>query len=156
MNIFVIDPDPIVAGKHLNNKHTVKMVLETAQILCAAHWLNGTSIPIPYKLTHKAHPCVKWAAENYSNYQWLVKHGLSLCEEYTARYGKIHKCEQVIKWAEKTRPKNIKNGPLSVHPICMPDDCKVFGDVVTSYRNYYKKYKKEISTWHRNKPDWFE
>ena len=35
MNIFVIDKDPVVAAQNLCDKHVVKMILESAQMLCA-------------------------------------------------------------------------------------------------------------------------
>jgi hypothetical protein len=152
MNIFVVENDPVLAAQVLCDKHIVKMPLETAQILCSAHWINqGTA---PYRLTHKNHPCVKWAALNYGNYVWLVQHGLALCEEYTARYNRRHKCQDVIEWAKTNRPSCIVDGSLTPHPQCMHDDCKT-DNTVEAYRNYYRKYKQHVATWKRNKPDWF-
>ena len=43
MNIFVLDKDPIVAAKMACDKHIVKMILESAQMLCTAkRVLDGT------------------------------------------------------------------------------------------------------------------
>lgn len=39
MNIFYLDPDPVVAARYHCNKHVVKMVTETAQLLSTAHRL---------------------------------------------------------------------------------------------------------------------
>ena len=36
MNIFVLDIDPDKAARQYNDKHVVKMVLETAQLLSSA------------------------------------------------------------------------------------------------------------------------
>ena len=36
MNIFVLDENPTVAGMSLCDKHIVKMVIESAQMLCTA------------------------------------------------------------------------------------------------------------------------
>ena len=37
MNIFVLDYNPQVAAEYHCDKHVVKMILESAQILCAVH-----------------------------------------------------------------------------------------------------------------------
>ena len=39
MNIFVLDEDPIKAAEYHCNKHVVKMILESAQMLCTVHWM---------------------------------------------------------------------------------------------------------------------
>lgn len=72
MNIFVLDYTPQKAAEYHCDKHVVKMILESAQILCAVHHKNGDS-NVPYKLTHKNHPCTIWAGESRSNYLWLTQ-----------------------------------------------------------------------------------
>ena len=43
MNIFYVDKDPVKAAKMLLDKHVVKMILESAQMLCTAkRVLDGT------------------------------------------------------------------------------------------------------------------
>ena len=43
MNIFYVDKDPIVAAKMLIDKHVVKMIVESAQMLSTAHrMIDGT------------------------------------------------------------------------------------------------------------------
>ena len=37
MNIFYLDEDPKLAAIYQYNKHVVKMILESAQMLCTAH-----------------------------------------------------------------------------------------------------------------------
>jgi len=56
VNIFAVHPDPVVAAQSLRDNHTVKMVLESAQMLCTVAHKQG--IPTPYRPTHTAHPCV--------------------------------------------------------------------------------------------------
>ena len=36
MNIFILNEDPEIAAQELCDKHVVKMILETAQMLCSA------------------------------------------------------------------------------------------------------------------------
>jgi len=44
-----------------------------------------------YRPTHKGHLCTIWANENRRNYEWLLNHFVALSNEYTKRFGKIHK-----------------------------------------------------------------
>ena len=151
MNIFVLDLDPTIAAKHQVDKHVVKMPLETAQLLCSV-FPEGAA---PYKRTHYNHPCSKWVRESYGNYLWLIKHGYALCDEYSLRYGKNHKCRDVIKWCEDNIRQNMfKSLDATQHPKCMPDEFKD-EDVVLSYRKYYREGKKNIASWKANKPDWW-
>ena len=41
MNIFVVDEDPEVAARQLCDKHVVKMILESAQMLCTVALEHG-------------------------------------------------------------------------------------------------------------------
>ena len=99
MNIFYLDKNPKLCAQYHVDRHVVKMILETAQLLSTAHWLTGGEGP--YRATHKNHPSAIWARSNKSNYNWLCKLGLELCEEYTYRYGKIHKTQQHLEWLSK-------------------------------------------------------
>ena len=106
MNIFVTDQCPIQSARNLPDKHIVKMPLETCQMLSIIysdwyygigqlHKLDGT----PYATKHGAfrnHPCTQWAAAEYWNLSWLISHGMALCDEYTARYNKVHACQPAI------------------------------------------------------------
>ena len=157
MNIFVLDENPQVAAQMHNDKHVVKMILETAQLLCGVHhMIDPTSTPqVPYKLSHKNHPCSIWARDCIENYTWLCDLGIALCDEYRHRYGKRHKSLDVIEWALFHRPNLPTNGDITPFALAMPDECKV-NTVVESYRLYYITHKKEFSTWkNRNKPEWF-
>lgn len=151
MNIFVLHESPIVAAQMQCDKHVVKMCLETAQLLCSV-FPPGVA---PYKRTHYNHPCGKWTRETYDNYQWLITHGLALCDEYTYRYGKKHKCKDIILWCKQNINASVfNNNGLTELPKCMPDEYKVT-NVVESYRNYYKGAKKSFATWtKRNIPEW--
>lgn len=94
MNIFVTDRDPFVSAKYLDDKRVIKMILESAQILNVALVNTYKTEGIGYKLTHVNHPCTKWVCSSPANYTWLYYHFIGLCEEYTARYHKVHKCQQ--------------------------------------------------------------
>jgi hypothetical protein len=154
MNIFVLDEDLKKCAKYHVDKHVVKMCVEYAQLLCSAHLTTDTTYMVPYRLSHKNHPCSIWVRESLSNYLYLCELGLELCAEYTYRYGKRHKSQDVIEWAITHHP-NIPDKGITGQPKAMPDKYKV-DDVVESYRNYYINEKKDFSTWkNRDIPIWF-
>jgi hypothetical protein len=157
MNIFVLDENPQVAAQMHNDKHCIKQLLESAQLLCGVHHMSNpiSTLQVPYKLSHKNHPCSIWVRDCIENYIWLCDLGLSLCEEYTYRYGKRHKSQDVIEWCITNIPNLRENGDVTPFALAMPDECKV-NTAVDSYRLYYITHKKGFSTWkNRNKPEWF-
>jgi hypothetical protein len=155
MNIFILDYNTKKCAQYHCDKHVVKMILETAQLLCGVHHMTPQVTPqVPYKLSHKNHPCAIWARESLSNYLYLCDLGLELCKEYTYRYGKRHKSQQVIEWCMINKPQ-IPDIDFTTPPKAMPDEYKVI-DVVESYRNYYMGAKKNFAVWkNRNIPEWF-
>jgi len=155
MNIFVLDLDVKKCAEYHNDKHVVKMILESAQLLCGVHHMTDSiSNEIPYKLSHKNHPCSIWARESITNYLWLCELGLELCYEYTYRYGRRHKSQEVIEWCVINKP-NITDKGFTEPPKAMPNQYKV-KSVVESYRNYYLGDKAYFSKWkNRKTPKWF-
>lgn len=157
MNIFVLDLYPKKCAQYHVNQHSTKMCVEYAQILCGVHWMSeGGQYDIPYKLSHKNHPCSIWARECIENYKWLCELGIELSKEYTLRYGKRHKSEDVIDWCISNPPKIHINGKMTPFALAMPDECKV-GNPVESYRIYYMTEKRKIAVWkNREIPSWFK
>jgi hypothetical protein len=155
MNIFFLDFDTQKCAQYHCDKHVVKMILETAQLLCGVHHMTPQVTPqVPYKLSHKNHPCAIWTRESLSNYLYLCDLGLELSKEYTYRYGKRHKSQDVIEWCIINKP-NIVDIGFTTPPKAMPDEYKVI-DVVESYRNYYIGAKKNFCVWkNREVPEWF-
>jgi hypothetical protein len=154
MNIFVLDLDTKKCAEYHVNCHVVKMCVEYAQLLCGVHWVEGGEAP--YKLSHRNHPCSIWVRSCVENYVWLCDLGIELCKEYTYRYGKRHKSQDVIEWCMLNIP-NIKEiGDITPFPLAMNDECKINGEVVESYRKYYIMYKKDFAKWTgREIPLWF-
>ena len=152
MNIFVLDSNPTQAAVQQLDKHVVKMPLESAQMLCSALIAHGAE-DTPYRKAHPKHPCTLWAAKTRTNFRWLVTHGISLSEEYTRRYGKRHKSQDVIEWCAK-QEHLIPIGDLTTFAQAMPEQYKST-DPVTAYRQYYMGEKRTIATWKQNRPVWF-
>jgi hypothetical protein len=176
MNIFYLDNDIKKCVEMHNDKHCVKMILEYAQLLSTAHrvldgveliglsdsgrkkkfWTLGDSRDYTlYKATHINHPSAVWVRQSDANYAWLYRMFGALMDEYTYRYGKIHSCERLSQ-ALSYRPKNIPVGPFTEPTPAMPDDCKVPGDSVASYRKYYINNKTHLASWKkRDVPSWY-
>lgn len=177
MNIFVLDRDPHTAAQEMCDKHVVKMIVESAQMLSTCHRmldgaherrdsisgkrkvdyykLSDSRESHMYKAVHFKHPCNIWLRESKSNYFWLYNHFLGLLSEYTRRYGKNHACEKLV-GTLSIAPKNLTDKALTTFAQAMPDECKDT-DVVQAYRKYYNKYKSDFATWkNRSTPVWFK
>tara|TARA_R100000734_G_scaffold19153_1_gene18667 strand:+ start:2751 stop:3209 length:459 start_codon:yes stop_codon:yes gene_type:complete len=152
MNIFILNEDPEIAAQELCDKHVVKMILETAQMLCSA-FPQGEA---PYKRTHYNHPCSVWTRKSLDNFNWLITHGLEMCYEYTRRYGKVHKSQAVIEWCELNKNSVVfPTKGLTTFAQAMPDQYK-HKSAVEAYRRYYRTDKKSFAVWnHSEKPSWF-
>ena len=152
MNIFVLDSDIKKCAQYHNNKHVVKMILESAQLLCTAHWELGGEAP--YKKTHHNHPCGVWARQSKSNYMWLCKLGLQLCKEFEHRFHKKHKTKDVILWCLQNIPV-FKDSEMTPFAQAMPDEFKS-SDAIEAYRNYYMIDKRHLADWgNRPAPEWW-
>ena len=94
MNIFFLHRDPSRAARAQCDKHVVKMVLETTQMLSTAARRNG--FDRGYKSSYPNHPMTIWVGDNDRNFSWAIEHAQALSKEYTARYSKLHACQKVI------------------------------------------------------------
>lgn len=148
MNIFLLNLNPKIAAEHHCDKHVVKMILETAQLLYTAHWvLNPEQVPDnAYRKTHPNHPSAIWARESKLNYLWLAELGWWLCKEYQYRYGetKTHKTEAHIVWLRANPPSSIPKIPVTPFRLAMPKEYKC-DDPVKSYHIYYREAKSKIT-----------
>lgn len=151
MNIFVLHEKPEIAATMACDKHVVKMILETAQMMCTVVASYGHETP--YRATHAKHPCTIWAAQSRANWNWLIEYGMSLCSEYTKRYNKIHKSQRVIEWCTTTYV-DLPEVPQTPFAQAMPpqyrNEC-----AVTAYRAYYMGEKAHIATWKTQTPNWW-
>mgnify|MGYP003116755144 FL=1 len=164
MNIFYLNKSFRQTAKDHCDKHVVKMILETAQLLSTAHRiLDGNEYADSmglYKATHKNHPSAIWVRSNKESYDWTYMLFVKLCDEYTKRYNKEHKTAGLIPWL-LAAPKNIppliwdRQAKFVPPPQCMPDKYKD-EDTVTAYRNYYKAEKRHFAKWgYSDKPAWW-
>jgi hypothetical protein len=156
MNIFVLDTNVKLAAQAHVDKHCVKMILETTQLLNNALIVGSPGYQPVYKQTHKNHPCSIWTTESVDNFNWLNNLGLALCEEYTFRYSKTHKCQPILEqFSSLIGTLTLPKIGMTQFQLCMPDQYKV-DDPVESYRNYYRGDKAYIAKWSkREKPTWW-
>lgn len=159
MNIFYLSENPRIAAEYHCDKHVVKMILETAQLLYSAHWVLGSTLPEnAYKLAHKNHPCAIWCRSSLFNYLWLASLGFWLCKEYQYRYGeqKIHRTESHIIWLLHNPPKSISFAGKTAIAQAMPLEYKDINPI-KAYQTYYieskHKQRKIVKYTKRNPPD---
>ena len=160
MNIFVFHKCPVRSAICQPDKMLVKMVLETAQMLCTAHReldgdLKADSIGL-YQTVHLNHPCTKWARECSANYTWLYKHFQALGNEYTKRYHKVHASITKLSYSLSFLPKNISSSAkITEHAQAMPVVYK-HSDPRVAYRRYCIA-EKHYAKWQRGreKPTWW-
>lgn len=182
MNIFILNQSAILSAQQQCDKHVVKMVLESAQMLSTAHrlldgkehirksvsgkrnvkyWEMGSSTLESklYKVAHPNHPCTIWTIESSENYNWHYEHFVALCEEYQYRYGKTHLSDSKLRETLKKLPKNIKQGGLTQFKLAMGSnpECIDINNPVESYRKFYKTKEKRFKmVWtKREVPTWF-
>lgn len=157
MNIFFLSLAPSVCAAFHGNKHVIKMILETTQLLCTAWHMTDPehAIYTPcYKKTHYNHPCAVWARESRANYRWLCRLGLALCREYSYRYyGRTHKCEAYLRDLLRNVPP-LPDAGFTPPRLAMPDQFKG-RDAVAAYRAYYAAEKRHLHQYKRRPlPRW--
>ena len=176
MNIFFLAYCARLCAREQCDTHVIKMILETMQMLCTALHCCATPIVFPcalYRPVHVNHPSSKWVRHSIEHFEWMIEHGMALCEEYTRRYGKRHKCHDMYLALKPIRPTfqkqdftdylskiakaDIPHG-LKFIVVAISDD--VFDEYaayrdgellgVQTYRNYYESKKttmKRKMTW---------
>ena len=144
MNIFYLHEDPIVSAQAMTDKHVVKMIVESAQLLSTAHhMLDGDLARNKYKLykkTHHNHPSAVWVRQSQGNYAWLYSHFIGLAMEYYKRYQKEHKTYRELSELLHPFPMNLPKGNMLQPPQAMPDIYKDTNSI-QAYRRYYLNTK---------------
>jgi hypothetical protein len=161
MNIFFLCFDPRQAAIWHCDKHVVKMLLESTQLLWTAWHIGfadsdkkealladapltkGTRQP-GYRPTHKNHPCAIWTRATIGNYRWLIALAMALAEEYHYRYPTAgsHACEAHIAWLAAHEPP-LPPKPLSWPALAMPPEYKISKSPTACYKAYYCGAKRD-------------
>lgn len=164
MNIFFLHAVLSICAQYHCDKHVVKMILESAQLLYTTHHIilpvyldhyHGSikedgEVLNPYKKTHDKHPCNLWLQESGCNYHELALLAKELCKEYTHRYKKVHSIEKRIDWLIKHNPfytdLHTRSGCMTKPKLAMPIEYKS-DNVILSYRKYYLNDKQRMFSW---------
>lgn len=154
MNIFFLANQPDIIAELQCDRHAVKMILESVQMLSTNHHLVGDKNYALVKPTHANHPSTIWARQSTENYQFLYNLTVAMIKEYEFRYNNSNTYrDDVMKL--KNIPSKIKDTKLTKFAVCMPDQYK-HDDPIQSYRNFYINDKKDFCYWtNRLGPDWF-
>jgi len=179
VNVFVLSTDPRQAAEMHCDQHVVKMVVESAQMLCTAHRvLDGRPVLLNspkgrkikayvlpdwrqdrlYKATHVGHPSTVWTSESRQNYEWHYELFTALCDQYTLRYGRRHLSDTKLRHVLRQSPFNIESRGLTEFRLAISrPECVVPGDAVQSYRLFYRTKQERFElTWTKvRKPHWF-
>ena len=185
MNLFYLDENLDRCAEAHVDKHIVKMPLEAAQLLCTAIWVdsvlgfvpralnkeetrelnslksNVKSLPMeerpltPYLPMMYNHPCTIWTRSSLDNFEWVHCYANALNDEYYYRYGRQHK--SVVEVINRLpEPKNMARLGMTEFLLAMPDELKLEGDPIQSYRDYYHLDKATFAKWsYRDKPHWW-
>lgn len=181
MNIFYVDKDPAKAAIALHDRHIIKMISESCQLLSV--WASRYTGPhddethqfvetdlVPDKapdvpwtgLSHANHPAALWLNEGLGNVSWLVDHLRAMVNEYDYRYpGNPDKFERarVIVPAMKYWLSKFVILNHTTPKACVPDvykrDPMDRENTMQAYRAYYLAEKINGNNWtNRAQPDW--
>jgi len=167
MNIFFLDIDPKKAAEYMCDKHIVKMIVESVQMLSNPYYYqlgikkmsevndnnkdkvnktwSGLPRQTPYRISFPGHPCSVWVSFSMSNWNWLLTHALELCNQYQLRYNKTHSILPNLLWMQQTPP-NIPDIGLTPPAQAMPIKYKNT-DVTIAYQDYYLGEKESFAKW---------
>ncbi|MCG3175390.1 MAG: hypothetical protein MOGMAGMI_00319 [Candidatus Omnitrophica bacterium] len=159
MNIFKTHECPIKCAMFLDDKRVIKMVLETAQLLCSSVYIHLFKNKYPnftkqtrisyraetdlYLPSHLNHPISAWVRLTRGNYIWTLEHFEALLEEYKFRFGREHKSSFLLPLLD-IYIKYIPVGVQTKFPNCAINkslgiDYSQVTPVTTAYRNYLTK-----------------
>jgi hypothetical protein len=169
MNLFILFDDPVLAAQAHCDKHVIKMILETCQMLYTAHWtteyppiiVKQQRFLLPpdsfkdapkkknsevrgYASAHINHPCTKWIRESLENYMFACELGLALAEEYKYRWQttREHSCQKHVQWL-KEHPPRLPSIGITPFAVAMDEKYRISCDPIECYRNFYATSKKE-------------
>jgi len=160
MNIFHLHKDPEICASYHCDKHVVKMILETGQMLSTAYQRHCGIDEQLYKPAYPKHPMTIWVGDSLGNYMWSMDLLGHLLNQYRLRYhNRIHKTGRILNnlicLNENIKDKfDVKN--FTDPPLCMPDEYKTTiridednatdeFDYIQSYKNYYVGEKKRFA-----------
>ena len=152
MNIFFLDENLTLCAQYHCDRHVVKMILESTQILCTVLHTHG--VDAVYRPTHLKHPCVLWAGKSLDNWLWLKELVVELNQEYQYRFKHSESHRSAIVASELPCPPLPSLG-ITERPQTMPEQYRVQGDPIAAYRQFYLGEKAHLLKYSRRTvPSW--
>jgi hypothetical protein len=132
MNIFAIDPDPIIAARSLCLQHRNKMLTESVQLLqhCIPAGLR------PWALTHHRHPCTVAILQSPAARAWLILHAKELARLNRPDHASSTALAQTLSGLPDPAPEEASTASL---PRCgaAPFHRAAYKSTVEFYRSLY-------------------
>ena len=150
MNIFYLDSDPVVAAQYHCDKHVVKMIVESAQMLSTAVQANAKErLEDLYKPAYPKHPMNIWVGHPRQNFIWALENAVFISQEYYKRFNKLHKSSTILniildKNYSNKIIKQMHPDYITEPPQCMPDIYKTQCSI-DAYWDYYISEKSHIA-----------
>jgi hypothetical protein len=135
--VFVLDTDPVVAARKLDQSDLKDAFFFAIRRLCNAHYITGSDAPLVALKKNDA--WATWASESRRNYAWLCEYARELGVQYYLHTGEAHEFQNVVNWASDNLP-NTQKVERTPFPFQLPPEYKG-ENVVTSYTKYYQATK---------------
>lgn len=154
MNLFLLHPNPWESVRHYNDKHVVKMITETAQLLSTAMYVL-TDEQYGYKPTHKNHPSNVWVRESISNFKYTVILLEAIIVEHHIRWPKNRHKYQSAKNVLRTArsfdhfPSDIKIEFTELR-LAINKDVEYSGVGFKAYQEFYSIAKRTYGKLNKN------
>jgi hypothetical protein len=160
MNLFILDRMPVQAARYNCDAHVRKIILEAIEMMAYTYTKFDPWPWVPKSGRHLNHPMSKWVRATRQNFDWTLQHAYALCDEFTYRFEKIHKCQSYLDWISANLPlDNLRNYQQTDWPRCFGDYKELVGrsdNAVYDYRRYYMLAKRELAFWtKREMPEWY-
>lgn len=159
MNLFATHASPIIAAKSLCCRHIVKMPSETVMLL------NNAFGQLNVKGKQKAyynHPASIFTRKTKKNFDWVILHGLALCEEYSRRYKRRHASQDAIEsFQQKGKNLTFQESGLTEFVRCFSEFKTELDatepNTIKAYEKFYWLDKREFARWPSIKeiPEWW-
>ena len=165
MNVFYTNACPIVAAGEHCHKHQIKMIVEYAQLLSAAHHVidGDQAMTGIYRKTHANHPSAAWVRQSQRHYDWVWFCAYQLCMDYTARTGKPHATQAILD-ALAQYPARLPDDGFCEPPVAATDEFKELAALrgaAVAYQRYlvakfaeWQSRAKPIAVQFTNCPKW--
>lgn len=156
MNLFILSRHHETNARYHADKHVVKMVVESAQLLSTV-MRERCDIDFGYKSTYINHPVTRWVGASFDNFIWTWKYGCHLADEYAYRFVRYHKTGEVLDEMECFLDQVqgiLPNIGLTPFHLAVSPELKHLAPVL-AYRAYYLRTKKRLFKWtKRQVPSW--